>query len=68
MIPLIRPNMPSTAMPKMRKGMEIIQNSGYKIRPSKARGQQSIKRIIQSKKLIIPLNYTSPLGKKSCLV
>jgi len=67
-MPLIRPNRPSTAMPKMRKGMERIQNSGYRTKPSRARGQQSIKRIIQSKKLIIALNYTSPQGKKSGLV
>jgi hypothetical protein len=60
MMALIKPNTPSTAMPKILNGIERIQNSGYNTKPSKASGQQSTNRMIQRRKLIIPLNYTSP--------
>jgi len=57
MMALIKLNTPSTAIPKILKGMERIQNSGYKTKPSNASGQQSTNRMIQSKKLIIALKY-----------
>ena len=52
--PLLRyENMPKSAIPKIRKGMESIQINGYRIKARIAIGQQSIKRIIQTKNVII---------------
>jgi hypothetical protein len=47
MIPLINPKMPSTAIPSIRKGIEITQKIGYSIKAKIAIGQQRIKSIIQ---------------------
>jgi hypothetical protein len=48
-IPFNNPNTPSTAIPRRRNGIEMIQKIGYKTIAKIARGQQSIKRIIQNK-------------------
>jgi hypothetical protein len=47
MIPLINPKMPSTAMPSILNGIEMIQKIGYSSKAKIAMGQQRIKRIIQ---------------------
>jgi hypothetical protein len=49
MIPFNNANTPSTAIPKRRNGIEINQKIGYNIIAKIARGQQSIKSMIQNK-------------------
>jgi len=43
-----KPKTPSTAIPSNLNGSEIIQKTGYSTKAKIARGQQSIKSIIQA--------------------
>jgi hypothetical protein len=52
-IPFNNPNTPSTAIPRMRNGIEMIQKIGYKTIAKIASGQQSIKSMIQNKNVSI---------------
>jgi hypothetical protein len=53
MIALKRSKTALTVMPRRRKGREISQTRGYKIRARRARGQQRTKRISQSRNFAI---------------
>jgi len=48
MIPFSKPKIPSTAIPRILNGSESIQKTGYSTKAKIARGQQSIKSIIQA--------------------
>jgi hypothetical protein len=48
MMPLSKPKTPSTAIPSNLNGRVSIQKTGYNTKAKIARGQQSIKRIIQA--------------------
>jgi hypothetical protein len=52
-IPFNNANTPSTAIPKIRKGIVSIQKTGYNTKARRASGQQNIKRKIQAKNLSI---------------
>jgi hypothetical protein len=49
MSPFNNPNTPSTAIPKIRNGIEMIQKIGYSTNARIAIGQQSIKSMSQNK-------------------
>jgi hypothetical protein len=53
MIPFNNPNTPSTAIPKMRNGIDNSQKNGYRTSARSAIGQQRIKRMIQIKNVSI---------------
>jgi hypothetical protein len=46
-------NTPSTAIPRIRNGIDMIQKIGYRTNARRAIGQQRIKRRIQTKNLNI---------------